>query len=433
LGLQNREILQKLEAVATGQQICQVMVKLSAIEIGIRDDLAQVRELLQTFIDTSAPRLPISLKSETIIEDRTKDFTGRKFVFEEIGRFLQTNRKGYFVLEAEPGVGKSSILAKLVLLLKRRCVAHFNSQSQGIVRAEQFLENACLHLIRGYQLNYPQLPENATRDGNFLSRLLGEVSAKLGGKKLILVVDALDEVEIGLQGRGSNVLYLPDALPDNVYFIVSKQPKTLPLPKHQVFDLMQYSAESLADVKLYIDKRTSHSASIQNWINRQNLQRDQFVAAVAQKSQNNFMYLRYVLNDIDSGKYSDVTLNDLPRELEGYYEKHWARMEMAVKDKELRRRTLKAIYLLTKTRKPVSCDILADFAGEDALDLQAVLDDWEQFLGRNSDTPPDYRINHASFQRFLHRKDVVQKAGVSLQDIETAISDNLWEDLYGDE
>ncbi|WP_445175954.1 ATP-binding protein [Microcoleus sp.] len=433
LGLRNGEILQKLEAVATGQQICQVMVKLSAIEIGIRYDLGQIKTLLERFVDTSAPRLPLPYDCETIIQDRTQDFTGRQFVFAAIANFLQNNRKGYFILEAEPGVGKSSILAKLVLLLNRRCVAHFNSQSQGLVRAEQFLENACLQLIDSYQLNYPQLPENATRDGNFLSRLLGEVSPKLGGKKLILVVDALDEVEISLQGRGSNVLYLPDALPDNVYFIVSKQPKTLPLPNHQVFDLMQYSAESWADVNLYIDKRTSNSASIQNWINSQNLQRDQFVAAVAQKSQHNFMYLRYVLNDIDSGKYSDVTLEDLPRELEGYYEKHWARMEMAVRDRELRRRKLKVIYLLTKTRKPVSCDLLAHFAEEDALDVQKVLDDWGQFLGRNSDNPPDYSINHASFQRFLHRKDVVQKAGVSLRDIETAISDNLWEDLYGDE
>ena len=433
LGLQNGEILQKLEAVATGQQICQVMVKLEAIEIGIRSDFAQVKASLQRLVDTSAPRLLLPYECETIIQDRTQDFTGRRFVFEAIIEFLHKNPKGYFVLEADPGVGKSSIMAKLVLLLKRRCVAHFNSQSQGIVRAEQFLENACLQLIRGFQLNYPQLPENATRDGNFLSRLLGEVSPKLGGKKLILVVDALDEVDLSFQGRGSNVLYLPDALPDNVYFIVSKQSKTLPLPNHQVFDLMQYSAESWADVNLYIDKRTSNSTSIQSWINRQNLQRDQFVAAVAQNSQHNFMYLRYVLNDIDTGKYSDVTLNDLPRELEGYYEKHWDRMEMAVKDKELHRRKLKVIYLLTKTRKPVSCDILADFAEEDALDLQEVLDDWEQFLRRNSDTPPDYSIYHASFQRFLHRKDVVQEAGVSLRDIETAISDNLWEDLYGDE
>ncbi|MCC3583306.1 ATP-binding protein [Microcoleus sp. PH2017_30_WIL_O_A] len=433
LGLQNGEILQKLEAVATQQQICQVMVKLEAIEIGIRDDLAQIQNLLERFVDTSAPRLPLPYECETIIQDRTQDFTGRRFVFAAIAEFLQNNRKGYFVLEADPGVGKSSIMAKLVLLLKRRCVAHFNSQSQGIARAEQFLENAYTQLIRRYQLNYPQLPENATRDGNFLSRLLGEVSAKLGGKKLIIVVDALDEVDLSLQGRGSNVLYLPDALPDNVYFIVSKQPKTLPLPNHQVFDLMQYSAESLADVKVYIDKRTGNSASIQSWINRQNLQRELFVAAVAEKSQNNFMYLRYVLNDIDSGKYSDVNLQDLPRELEGYYDKHWARMEMAVKDKELRRRKLKVIYLLTKTRKPVCCDILADFAEEDALDVQEVLDDWEQFLRRSGDSPPDYSIYHASFQRFLHRIDVVQKAGVSLRDIETAISDNLWEDLYGDE
>lgn len=433
LGLQNGEILQKLEAVATGQQICQVMVKLSAIEIGIRDDLAQVQNLLERFVDTSAPRLPLPYECETIIQELTQDFTGRQFVFAAIAEFLQNNRKGYFVLEADPGVGKSSIMAKLVLLLKRRCIVHFNSQSQGTVKAKQFLENACTQLIQAFQLDYPKLPENATTDGNFLSRLLGEVSPKLGGKKLVFVVDALDEVDLSDQGRGSNVLYLPDALPDNVYFIVSKRPESLPLPIYQPFDLMQYSAESLADVKVYIDKRTSNSASIQSWINRQNLQREQFVAAVAEKSQNNFMYLRYVLNDIESGKYSDVTLKDLPRELEGYYEKHWARMEMAVRDRELRRRKLKVIYLLTKTRKPVSCDILADFAEEDALDVQEVLDDWEQFLRTNSDTPPDYSIYHASFQRFLHRKDVVQKAGLSLRDIEMAIADNLWRALYGDE
>ncbi|MCC3467147.1 MAG: ATP-binding protein, partial [Microcoleus sp. PH2017_06_SFM_O_A] len=138
LGLQNGEILQKLEAVATQQQICQVMVKLESIEIGIRDDLAQIQNLLERFVDISAPRLPLPYECETIIADRTQDFTGRRFVFAAIAEFLQNNRKGYFVLEADPGVGKSSIMAKLVLLLKRRCVAHFNSQSQGIVRAEQF-------------------------------------------------------------------------------------------------------------------------------------------------------------------------------------------------------------------------------------------------------------------------------------------------------
>lgn len=238
LGLQTGEVLQKLEAIATQQQVCDLINKLDAIALDLRDDLAQVKASLQRLVDTSATRLPLPYECETIIQERTQDFTGRQFVFEAIVQFLQQNPKGYFVLEAEPGVGKSSIMAKLVLLLKRRCIAHFNSQSQGTVKPEQFLESACTQLIQGFKLNYPQLPENATRDGNFLSRLLGEVSARLNGKKLIFVVDALDEVDLSLQGRGSNVLYLPDALPDNVYFIVSKQPKTLPLPNHQVFDLM---------------------------------------------------------------------------------------------------------------------------------------------------------------------------------------------------
>ena len=143
-------------------------------------------------------------------------------------------------------------MAKLVLLMKRRCVTHFNSRSDGIVDAKTFLENACIQLIEGFKLRdkYPQLPENATANGNFLGRLLGEVSATLGGKKLIFVVDALDEVDLSLQSSGSNVLYLPEVLPDNVYFIVSKRPESLLLPmNHRLFDLMQYDAESLEDVE----------------------------------------------------------------------------------------------------------------------------------------------------------------------------------------
>ena len=420
LGLQNGEILQKLEAVATRQQICQVMERLSAIEIGIRDDLtAQFRELRQTLIDTSAPRLPISLKFETIIEDRAKDFTGRKFVFEEIGRFLQTNRNGYFVLEAEPGVGKSAILAKLVLLLKWPCVTHFNSRSDGIVDAKTFLENACLQLIDIFKLRdkYPQLPENATTNNYFLRLLLKEVSATLGGKKLIFVVDALDEVDLSLQSSG-NVLYLPDDLQDNVYFIVSKRPESLPLPmNHRVFDLMQYDAESLEDTKAYIAKRTSNSASIQNWIASHDLSREQFVGAVAEKSQNNFMYLRYVLNDIENGEYRDVSLEDLPRELTGYYRKHWAQM-MGREDDPLLEMKVKIIYVISKAREAVSRGWIARSVGETDFKVQQVLKKWDSFLRQQQVSGEiRYSIYHNSFREFLAKDETVQSAGVNVEEL----------------
>ncbi len=430
LGLQNGEILDKLEAVATRQQICQVMAKLASIEIDIREDLAQIRALLERYIDPAAPSLPISFKSETIIQDRIKDFTGRKFVFEKINEFLEKNPKGYFVLEAEPGVGKSAIMAACVVMLKRRCVTHFNSQPDGIISAKTFLENACTQLIEGFNLKekYPRLPDNALENGNFLGRLLGEVSDKSSrDKKLIFVVDALDEVDLNLQSSGSNVLYLPNDLPDNVYFIVSKRPEFLPMPtgNRKVFDLMEYSAESLADVKAYLAKRTEKSESIQNWIERQSLQREEFVTAVAQKSEKKFIYLRYILDEIEGGTYNDVSLNDLPAGLEEYYQKHWGQM-MGREDDPLLELKVRIIYFLSQAEEPVSGRWLAKSAREkNVIKIQQVLGKWNSFLRQEKvGKETRYTIYHNSFRQFLEADETVQSAGITLEDINDDISDN---------
>ncbi len=430
LGLQNGEILQKLEAVATQQQICQVMVKLEAIEIGIRDDLAQIRALLERYIDPAAPSLPIPVKSETIIRDRIKDFTGRKFVFEAINEFLKTKQKGYFVLEAEPGVGKSAIMAACVVMLKRRCITHFNSQPDGIVSAETFLENACTQLIEGFGLKnkYPRLPANAIKNNIFLCDLLKEVSEKSSrDKKIIFVVDALDEVDWKAQVSNSNVSYLPNDLPDNVYFIVSKRPEflTMPTANKTVFDLMKYSAESLEDVKAYLAKRTERSELIQDWIKARNLQREQFVRAVAEKSEKKFIYLRHVLDEIEGGTYNDVNLNDLPTGLEEYYQKHWGQM-MGREDDPLLELKVRIIYFLSQAEEPVSCRWLAKSAREkNVMKVQQVLGKWNSFLRHEKvGKETRYTIYHNSFRQFLEADETVQSAGITLEDINDEISDN---------
>ncbi len=173
----------------------------------------------------------------------------------------------------------------------------------------------------------------------------------------------------------------------------------------------------MADVKVYIDKRTSNSASIQNWINHQNLQREQFVAAVAEKSQNNFMYLRYVLNDIDTGSYSDVTLNDLPRELEGYYKKHWVQM-MGRDDDPLLEMKVKIIYVLSKAREAVSRGWIAKSVGETDFKVQQVLRKWDSFLRQQQvDGEIRYSIYHNSFREFLEKDETVQSAGINVEEL----------------
>jgi hypothetical protein len=422
LGLQNREILDKLEAVATREQICQVMAKLGAMEIGIRDDLAQIRVLLERYIDPTAPGLPIPVKSETIIQDRIKDFTGRKFVFEAINEFLKTKRNGYFVLEAEPGVGKSAIMAACVVLLKRRCVTHFNSQPDGIVSAKTFLENACTQLIEGFGLKdkHPQLPVNALDNNSFLCELLEEVRAKTSiNKKIIFVIDALDEVDLSLQNSVSNVLHLPNLFPDNVYFIVSKRPKLLQISTaHKTFfNLMDYDAESLEDVKAYLAKRTDRSELIQDWIKGRNLQREQFVTAVAEKSEKKFIYLRYILDEIEGGTYNDVNLNDLPAGLQEYYQKHWAHM-IGSEDDPLLELKVKIIYVLSKAHEAVSRRWIAKSVRETEFKVQQVLNKWESFLRQEQVSGEiRYNIYHNTFREFLEKDETVQSAGMDVEEL----------------
>ena len=417
------EIRDYLPQLATRED---VRCALQQLETGVSDELAQFRQAFQQYLDSTQPQLPIPQDCEAIIQEKTQDFVGRGFVFEAIRDFLQQNPKGYFVLEADPGVGKSAIMARLVQLLKGVCITHFNIQSQGIVKPEKFLENICTQLIQGYNLDYPRLPERATEDGNVLARLLAEAAKKLApGKKLVVVVDALDEVDSSSQTKGSNLLYLPDSLVDKVYFILSKRPKALALPLSdhlRYFDLMEYPAESAEDARRYAQKRYQRSPQIQDWVISRRLTPEQFLTDLVANSENNFMYLRYVLNDIEGGLYSRETLDSLPRGLRRYYQKHWQLMGMMANPLPIDK--IRTIYVLSLVREAVSRRLLAELTEIADYQLRPILREWEQFLRfQQVERETRYTIYHASFSDFL--REEAEDSGVDLEDIKRRLADNF--------
>jgi len=415
-----RDYLPKL---ATHEDLCRALQQL---ETGVRDELVQIRELLQQYLEPNQARLPIPQDCAAIIEEKTQDFVGRRFVFQAIQDFLRDSPKGYFVLEADPGVGKSAIMARLVQLFKGGCLTHFNIQSQGIVTPEKFLRNICTQLIQSFHLNDGRLPEQATEDGNVLGHLLAEAAKKLGpGKKLVVVVDALDEVDSSGQTKGSNLLYLPDALPNQVYFIMSKRPQSLRLPSSDYlvsFDLMQYPAESAKDARHYAEKRYGRSPQIQGWVTARQLTSEQFLTNLVARSENNFMYLRYVLHDIEKGLYESESLESLPLGLRSYYQKHWELMGMLADPFPIDK--VRTIYVLALVREAVSRRLLAELTELAEYQLRPILREWEQFLRLQSvagDTR--YTIYHASFSDFL--REEAEESGVNLEDIKRRIADNF--------
>jgi hypothetical protein len=428
LNTQGNEIVKRLKGVATTQQVCAVMAR---VESGIRTDLAEIKRVLERIAASQVRQIPVPDDFRWIIEDKTKGFVGREFVFDAIEELFQQQRKGYFIIEGDPGMGKSSILAEFVR--RNDCIVYFNQRNEGITSAEQFLRSVCIQLIEGYGLSHSKdiQPEN-TRNSNFLRRLLNEVSGTLkSGERLVIAVDALDEVDLSSQSAGANVLYLPEDLPDDVYFIVTKRPlppDQLPLRVNdkRLFDLMQYPARNQEDVEAYIRQRINGVGALafvplREWVKSRGADEEEFVSTLVEKSEGNFMYLRYVLDDIEKGAYPDLEIRDLPSDLQDYYYKHWERMGMNAKPLF----KIKIVYILSESPVPIPFEeivAILEADGEEerglAVKVQAILDEWMQFLREEEKYGQTfYSLYHSSFRDFLRNERTVKRAGITLQGI----------------
>jgi hypothetical protein len=395
--------------------------------------LVDLRVLLGSSLGLETSQYQIS----DIVLDRTRNFVGREHIFRRINEFIANRPSGYLTIEGDPGMGKSAILAKFVQ--DTLCLAHFNVRAQGIVSATQFLQNICAQLIAEANLTYSSLPTEATRDGAFLQKLLQETARKLGpDQKLIIAIDALDEVDLTSHPSGSNILFLPVNLPDGVYFILTRRQFAVPLytqAEQEIIDLMSFPAENERDVRIYLNQAVARP-KLHQWIDqRSGLSVSSFIDRMVELSELNFMYLRYVLPEIESGQYQEFHINKLPQGLEGYYLSHWKHMGMTAKP--LPRAKIRVVYVLCEARQPVSRSFIAHIAKDtslqfDDLTVQEVLDEWDQFLHeQEAQAGKLYSMYHASFRDFLHRQDIVKAAGVSIANINSVIADNLWEDLFG--
>jgi len=393
------------------------------IQIGDRTYLELNDEAIQALIRVIQKPSTVLSEFQSLIQDKIQGFVGREYVFDAIQTFIQQNPKGYFTIIGDPGMGKSAILAKYVQ--DTRCVAHFNVQLQGPNRADQFLESLCKQLIARYQLPYDPLPSNTTRDGEFLGQLLDEVAQRRNGQSVVIAVDALDEVDSGSYNKDANILYLPPHLPDGVYFIMTRRrgaevPFTAYTPL-QTISLLDYQIDSQRDVRLYIENRVDDSEKLRQQIEERQETILVFTDKIVDKSENNFMYLRYVLQDIEKGLYKDLSLESFPQGLQGYYDFHWRRMGMTANP--LPDAKIKIVYILGEVKQPVSRQQICDFSGEDTRIVQTVLNEWEQFLHELlKDHQKRYSVYHASFRDFLHRKDILEKTGLTIPGIHRLIA-----------
>ena len=353
------------------------------------------------------------IESAETVAEKSIDFVGRRFVFEAIDRFSKKQDRGYFVIEGDPGIGKTALMASL--LLKEPCAHHFNIRGEGINRSDRFLANLCAQLIIKYELSHVDLPAQATQDAAFLKEILSEIGTRLAAdEKVMILVDALDEVEPGDASGGANTLFLPLTLPRGFYVVVTTR-RTEEVRLHfncptETFPIKHNAPTNMSDVTAYILKKL-RLPGIDVYIKKQNLQSKEFVEGMAKHSEGNFMYLRHVLPEVASGAYHKRPLGWIPNGLMKYYEDHWWRMR-GLDETAWNEVKVPVVVALTIVREPVSMDLIAGFSKvSDRRAIRSVLRDWKQFLHISlieEENQKRYRIYHGSYQDFIRAKDEVQ-------------------------
>jgi tetratricopeptide (TPR) repeat protein len=265
-----------------------------------------------------------------------KRFVGRTWLLNQVDAFLRDHDCGYFILEAEAGLGKTSFLAWLVR--ERHYIHHFTELAPGEVSVETGLKNLVAQLIRAWELDpyiaTGVLPSSA-KQPYFLQYLLFEAARRRDelrpGEKIVLVVDALDKAGTP---EGQNVLGLPSTLPKGVFFIVSRRPVDTLLQTdepHRTFPLEATGDQNLDDMRAYL-KGAVKWKGVAYALKKSNYSPQHFIDTLLEKCQGVWIYMHYVVQEIERGKRSPLDLDTLPDGLTRYYIHYW--MGWRAKDEE---------------------------------------------------------------------------------------------------
>jgi hypothetical protein len=376
-------------------------------------------------------------------------FIGRKFVFDAIDKFISENNKGYFFLKAAPGIGKTSFAIKLAN--ERGYPFHlikpFRNNTGNSVK--DFIKNICAQLICDNNLPIEKFPENFDEDGEFLQLILRQASEKLSeDEKIIIVVDGIDELnkEELIFFTKTDILYLPDLLPRNIFFIltmrkIDKGFKGVKLPTtdaYEDFTIEGNEIDNIKDARLYI-KQAIGKKGIQEYLKTHQVSEKKFLKDLEKKSEGNFMYLYHILREVDKGSYNDITLSELPQGLNGYYKEHWDRM-MADSDGISENVKLKTIYVLSNMENPISVEYLTkiiklDTETVNSFQIQKIISDWMQFLSEifdDEDGRKKYSFYHKSFLDFLASDDLVKTVGADYSEIAKEVKANYQLNIAND-
>lgn len=305
--------------------------------------MARVREVIADAQNATIPgelqKLRELLEPQTFearIAEKTHGFSGRRWLFEEVRRWLEGTTSRLFWLKAGPGIGKSSFAAQLAHQARSTAVGFFMCHFQGKKAPEEAAHEAIctlafqlasrlpdyrLTLLYSLQLDKDKIlmrkPDELFE--YLITEPLNRSSKIPESTRLFLIVDGLDEA--GRHDGGNSLADLlarhAERLPEWLGVLVTSRPEPY---LEQIFRPLSsvtvegQSEQNRADLIDWIDTRLPSSL--------QGPARREIIDAVIDKSGGTFLYLSLVEKD------KTLTLlhpQMLPDQLDGIFKQNFNR------------------------------------------------------------------------------------------------------------
>jgi len=302
-------------------------------------------------------------------------FTGRADLIRRIDEFIAGNDRGYVLVRAEAGVGKSALAAHLVWT--RPCAYHF-TKLDGARSPEEARMSLAAQLIGGWNLAERFVPNDAfppgaTRPdwfGNVLRAAARQRDLEQTGQPLVLVVDGLDEADdVAASSTGVPLgLPTPENLPPGVYVVATSRfgpPLTALTDSDRCLTIPVEvdSADNVQDMRDYLAAVLAGPRAdpkLVEALSRAQITPEDFAEALLARCGGVWIYMKCVLDEVRVGRRDPTDVASLPRALRGYY---WREIDRWARDTawvSLRRPTLAALVAF---RRPVTVAELARLTG----------------------------------------------------------------------
>lgn len=333
-------------------------------------------------------------------------FTGRDWVIDQIDELLGTRSSGYVWIEAQAGMGKSALAAHLVR--SRDWIGHFARLSQGgAVRVA--LQNLAGQLVTRYRLwdlaPGRMLPEDAFTPQGF-ERVLARAAqqARRAGQRVVMVVDGADEAatEDGSQPWG-----LPAELPAGVFVVGTYRTGHPPPPGPRPAPVIQILPQDPGNRRDLTDHLATlvHGGALREILRHAGRPAGEFAEELTARCGGVWVYLRYVIREIETGDRDPHDLASLPASLASYYT---ATLHRWSRQPHWQDGLLPLLGTLAAAGEPLPTNTLADLSGVD----ERLVVEWchhqlRPFLTTTRATRPDSRpawafsIYHATFRELL--------------------------------